>query len=55
MKKVSGQGVRPMSHKFAKAGSYQFAYRVTYCTPSGPVQFARAWDITVFDPGSPSP
>lgn len=55
MKKVSGQGVRPMVHKFAKAGSYQFAYRVTYCTPSGPVQFARAWDITVFDPASPSP
>jgi hypothetical protein len=55
MKKVSGQGVRPMSHKFAKAGEYQFAYRVTYCTPSGPVQFARAWNITVFDPASPTP
>jgi hypothetical protein len=55
MKKVSGQGVRPMSHTFAKAGEYQFAYRVTYCTPSGPVKFARAWDITVFDPASPSP
>jgi hypothetical protein len=55
MKKVSGQGVRPMTHEYAKAGEYQFAYRVTYCTPSGPVQFARAWDITVFDPASPSP
>lgn len=56
MKKVSGEGVRQMApHKFAKAGEYQFAYRVTYCTPSGPVQFARAWNITVFDPASPSP
>ncbi|WP_112244315.1 hypothetical protein [Kribbella monticola] len=55
MKKVTGQGVRPMTHKYAKAGSYQFAYRVTYCTPSGPVKFARAWDITVFDPASPKP
>jgi hypothetical protein len=57
MKKVSGQGVRQMApHKFAKAGEYQFTYRVTYCTPSGPVQFARAWNITVFDPtASPKP
>jgi hypothetical protein len=55
MKKVSGQGFRPMTHKYAKSGEYQFAYRVTYCTPSGPVQFTRAWNIIVSDPGSQSP
>jgi hypothetical protein len=56
MKKVSGGGNRPLGHKYAKAGTYKVTYSVTYCTPSGPVKFARSTNVTVTKPpASPKP
>lgn len=56
MKKVSGSGNRPLTHKYAKAGTYKVTYSVTYCTPSGPVKFARSTNVTVTKPpASPKP
>ena len=50
MKKVSGSGDESMAlkaHKYAKAGTYKFSFRVTYCTPSGPVAIVRSTNFTV--------
>lgn len=50
MKKVSGSGGESMAlkaHKYAKAGTYKFSFRVTYCTPSGPVAIVRSTNFTV--------
>jgi hypothetical protein len=50
MKKVSGDGSESMAlqaHKYAKAGTYKFTFKVTYCTPSGPVEIVRSTNFTV--------
>ena len=50
MKKVSGPGDESMAlqaHKYAKAGTYKFSFKVTYCTPSGPVEIVRSTNFTV--------
>jgi hypothetical protein len=50
MKKVSGSGDESMAlqaHKYAKAGTYKFSFKVTYCTPSGPVEIVRSTNFTV--------
>jgi hypothetical protein len=50
MKKVSGDGSENMAlqaHKYAKAGTYKFTFKVTYCTPSGPVEIVRSTNFTV--------
>lgn len=47
-KQVSGKATRQVGpHTYARPGEYRFTYRVTYCTPSGPVQFTRASGINV--------
>jgi hypothetical protein len=50
MKKVSGDGSEStalQAHKYAKAGTYKFTFKVTYCTPSGPVEIVRSTNFTV--------
>jgi hypothetical protein len=53
-KRVSGKGIKQIGkpHTYAKPGAYQFALRVTYCTPDGPREFTRAWDVIVTQPTS---
>lgn len=56
-KRVTGKELRQIGkpHTYAKPGAYQFALRVTYCTPNGPQEFTRAWDVIVNQPATPVP
>jgi hypothetical protein len=56
MKKVTGSGNEVITHRYAKPGTYKVTYKVTYCTPTGPVQFSGSTDLTVTDQSaSPKP
>jgi hypothetical protein len=56
-KPVSGNGTKQVGqpHTYRTAGTYLFAYRITYCSPNGPREYTQAFEVTVSDPASPSP